>query len=122
MGSREAGQRSRPRLLEEVKVRDLVELTTRCGLIGADASGGNLRVEIVFALNGMAGETASSISTRCSSVAPEYSLWGNARGTTKRIRSRQRLAASASSMCAIVGGLKLPANIPTLRGLPEVWR
>ena len=47
-----------PRLLEEVKVQDLVEFATRCGLIGADAPGGNLRVEIVFAFNGMAGETA----------------------------------------------------------------
>jgi hypothetical protein len=47
-----------PHVLEAVQVRDLVEFTTRCGLIGADASGGNLRVEIVFAFDGMAGETA----------------------------------------------------------------
>lgn len=39
-------------------MQDLVEFTTRCGLIGADASGGNLRFEIVFALDGLAGETA----------------------------------------------------------------
>lgn len=39
-------------------MQDLVEFTTRCGLLGADASGGNLRFEIVFAFDGLAGETA----------------------------------------------------------------
>src|SRR3984957_10667255 len=69
---------------------------------------------------GIASPAASSISTLCSSVAPEYSLWGNTRGTTQTIRSTQALAALASSRCATVGGLKLPASIPTLFG-PELF-
>ena len=32
---------------------------------------------------GTARPAASSISIRCSMVAPEYSLWGNTRGTTQ---------------------------------------
>src|SRR5229473_1110378 len=60
-----------------------------------------------------------SISTRCSSVAPSYPLCGNALGTTQSTSSTWNPAALASSKCAMVGGLKLPARMPNFPGMEE---
>jgi len=67
---------------------------------------------------------ASSCSARVAQLTAQYRA-GQYQVNPGRLSSAmvgESLAASASSRCAIVGGLKLPASMPTLWGLCEVCR